>query len=288
MNDKDIYLRGDLNHGLGWYGAGKTFAGVNVDGPVLYGCAGGGLGTMCSSALLVLAWNNIGNVVIDPSGANIGTLDHGLTFGANNGQGIASRNSAGASQFGLDFYTAGASRLSIANNGTVGIGTNLPTAMLDVTGDERVRGLLRSGSESGTAEAPSPAGLVVRRINSTASALNSVVAVVRAYNNVTNITLVRDGTVGGFQIRYPANSGNLTIACIGIDNTGTARNYYTNLASSASAGALQIYPDSLNLVHFECTFGITYNAGQHLTQVTLSRFGGDNYWSGTLMSTYNQ
>jgi hypothetical protein len=41
-------------------------------------------------------------------------------------------------------------------------------------------------------------------------------------------------------------------------------------------------------VHFECTFGITYSAGQHLTQVTLSRYGTDYYWSGTLTSTYNQ
>ena len=44
MNNDDIQLRNDLNHGIGWYGAGKLFNGMNVDGPVLYGYSGGGLG----------------------------------------------------------------------------------------------------------------------------------------------------------------------------------------------------------------------------------------------------
>jgi hypothetical protein len=290
LNTYDLLLRegADRNHGLGWYGAGKTFAGVNVDGPVLYGCAGGGLGTMCSTPMLALVWNNLGNVVIDPQGVNAGTLDHGLTFGTNSGQGIASRSSAGGNQFGLDFYTAGTNRLRIANNGNVGIGANAPTAMLDVSGDGRVRGLLRSGSETGTAEAPSPAGLVVRRVNSTIMASNSVVAVARNVNNTASLTLVRDGTAAGFQIQYPANPGYLTIACMGIDTNGVQRNFYTSLPSPLTAGTVQIYSNSAGVAHFECTFGITYNTGQHLTQVTLSRYGSDNYWSGTLMSTYNQ
>jgi hypothetical protein len=290
LNEGDLFFRGgwDRNHGVGWYGAGKNFAGVNVDGPVLYGCAGGGLGTLCSTPTLALAWDNLGNVVIDPQGANVGTLDHGLMFGTNSSQGIASKSSAGGNRFGLDFYTSGTNRLSIANNGNVGIGTNMPTATLDVAGDARVRGLLRSGLESGTAEAPNPAGLVVRRINSTSTASNSVVAVARTISSTANLTLVRDGTVGGFQIQYPANPGRITIACLGIDNTGTARNFYTTLASPLNAGTVQVYSNSLNLVHFECTFGITYNVGQHLTQVTLSRFDADSYWSGTLLSTYNQ
>ena len=150
-----------------------------------------------------------------------------------------------------------------------------------------VTGLIRSGSESGTSEAPNPAGMVVRRINSTTFSSNSIVALARSLGG-TNITLVRDGTVGGFQIQYPASPGNLTIACMGIDNTGTPRNFYTSISSPATAGTVQIYSNALNIEHFECTFGITYNVGQHLTQVTLSRFGTDYYWSGTLMSTYNQ
>jgi hypothetical protein len=74
---------------------------------------------------------------------------------------------------------------------------------------------------------------------------------------------------------------------MGIDSSGTQRNFYTTI-SSAAAGTLQIYSKAQNVVHFECTFGITFNSGQHLTRVTLSRFGTDNFWSGDLVSTYNQ
>jgi hypothetical protein len=115
-----------------------------------------------------------------------------------------------------------------------------------------------------------------------------VVAVARTYGSVTNITLVRDGTAAGFQIQYPANPGSVTIACMGMDTNGVARNFYTYLPNPATAGTIQIYSNSVGVVHFECTFGITYSAGQHLTQVTLSRYGTDYYWSGTLTSTYNQ
>ena len=128
----------------------------------------------------------------------------------------------------------------------------------------------------------------MRRINSTSTASNTVVAVARTYNSTANITLVRDGTAGGFQIHYPATPGNITIACMGMDDNGTARNFYTTVANPGTAGVVQIYPNSVGVVHFECTFGITSNAGQHLTQVTLSRYDTGYFWSGTLMSTYNQ
>ena len=39
----DLILR-DANHGLGWYGSFKLFAGGSIDGPVLYGYSGGALG----------------------------------------------------------------------------------------------------------------------------------------------------------------------------------------------------------------------------------------------------
>jgi hypothetical protein len=51
---------------------------------------------------------------------------------------------------------------------------------------------------------------------------------------------------------------------------------------------VQIYSDSQNVVHFECTFGVTFNFANHLTQVTLSRYGTDYYWSGNVISNYNQ
>ena len=137
MNAKDIQLRGDLNHGLGWYGLGKPFAGVALDGPVLYGWSGGGLGTLqsYSATNLALTWNATGNVTVngalstaslnvDTTDANSGALSPGIAFGAGaTGEGIASKRTTGIGWAGLDFYTSSTLRLRINNNGNVGIGT---------------------------------------------------------------------------------------------------------------------------------------------------------------------
>jgi hypothetical protein len=180
-----------------------------------------------------------------------------------------------------EFASSANDQFLIRAAGGVGIGNNAPTALLDVSGSARARGLLRSGSETGTDQAPSPAGLVVRRINSTLSGFGYVVA------RTDYLTLERDGTSGGFQIRYSSSPGPTTIACMGMDSAGAQVNFYTAI-TPGSAGTLSLYSNSQNIVHFECTFGRTYDSGQHLTQLTLSRFAADNYWSGTLISTYNQ
>jgi hypothetical protein len=66
MNEKDVQLRSTYDHGIGWYGSGKPFAGVNVDGPVVYGYSGGGLGIVHSGSIsnIVVYWNSSGNVGI--------------------------------------------------------------------------------------------------------------------------------------------------------------------------------------------------------------------------------
>jgi len=68
LNDHDLLLRGgsDRNHGLGWHGSGKPFAGVTVDGPVTYGWNGGALGTL-GPEKIVLFWNWLGQVGIGTS-----------------------------------------------------------------------------------------------------------------------------------------------------------------------------------------------------------------------------
>ena len=74
LNDHDIHFRSDINHGLGWYGSGKLFAGANVDGPALFGNSGGVLGTRSGGTdTSVLAWNSSGNVGIgtDSPGAKL-------------------------------------------------------------------------------------------------------------------------------------------------------------------------------------------------------------------------
>lgn len=147
LNNFDLFFRegSDRNHGLGWYGAGKLFGGVNVDGPVLYGWSGGGLGTMNPSNKLALGWTTGGNVAIDPQGLNSDGLIPGLTFGFNSGEGISSKRAYGDGQYGLDFYTFYQKRMTIANNGNVGIGTNQPQTALHVLGTVTANALDTSG-----------------------------------------------------------------------------------------------------------------------------------------------
>ena len=184
----------------------------------------------------------------------------------------------------MNFFVAGyGDVLKLQTNGVANFSSTVMAPTLSVS-NATVSGLLISGTGTGTAEASNPSGVVIRHINSTTSALNSnsVVAI------SGGLALVRDGTYAGFQIKYPASPGYVTIACMGIDNTGAQKNFYTTLASPVTAGTVQIYANTQNIVHFECTFGITYVGGQPLTQVVLSRYGTDYFWSGNIITTYNQ
>ncbi len=71
---------------------------------------------------------------LDQANVNAGTISPGLTFGSTSGEGIASQRTAGTNQFGLDFYTGFALRMSIAQSGHVGIGTNAPDSPLHLAG----------------------------------------------------------------------------------------------------------------------------------------------------------
>ena len=73
INNNDMYLRdgSDVNHGVGWYGSGKTWAGVSPDGPVVYGYSGGVLGTTNGGQKSVLTWNKNGQVTLGSTGTAI-------------------------------------------------------------------------------------------------------------------------------------------------------------------------------------------------------------------------
>ncbi len=83
----------------------------------------------------VYFYNGDGGVNIDYLNQNTNTIDYGLRFGIGSGEGIGSKRNAGPNQYGLDFYTAFADRMTIANNGFVGIGTTTPTQQLEVNGE---------------------------------------------------------------------------------------------------------------------------------------------------------
>ena len=147
LNDYDLFLRGgtDRNHGLGYR---LNAGGSLVGGPFLYGWEGGALGTSDPDAV-ALKWDWNGSVwvsnilsasimigrydmMVDQGDANSGSLNPGLIFGSSSGQGIASKRTAGGNQFGLDFYTASQNRMTILQNGNVGIGTTSVTRRFQV------------------------------------------------------------------------------------------------------------------------------------------------------------
>lgn len=87
-----------------------------------------------------------GGITVDQADLNYGSLANGLTFGRFSGEGVASQRTAGANQWGLDFYTAFQPRMTITNMGSVGIGTQTPAAgyLLDVDGVVRCLGFVNA------------------------------------------------------------------------------------------------------------------------------------------------
>jgi hypothetical protein len=84
----------------------------------------------------VFFFHGVEGVHIDYLNQNNGAIDYGLHFGAgSSGEGMASKRTAGGNQYGLDFYTSSANRMSIANGGFVGINTTSPSQRLEVNGN---------------------------------------------------------------------------------------------------------------------------------------------------------
>jgi hypothetical protein len=84
--------------------------------------------------------NVSGELKVDPADKNNGVVIPGITFGSKSQEGISSNRTGNMNPSGLDFYTAGAVRLSIDSKGNVGIGTNKPRAKLEVSTDDSGQG----------------------------------------------------------------------------------------------------------------------------------------------------
>ena len=152
------------NYGLGWYGTGRLFGTTAVDGPVLYGNAGGALGSNASGTRnTALRWDASGRVGIGAtsisSATNKRTLQGDmattpadqLTIRGNtdNNKRLLLGYDTTANKASLQSYTAASTAGQLLLNpggGNVGVNTSAPTVALDVTGAINASGTVTGGS----------------------------------------------------------------------------------------------------------------------------------------------
>jgi len=154
------------NYGLGWYGTGRLFGTTAVDGPVLYGNAGGALGSNVSGAQkIALLWDASGRVGIGAT--SITSATNKLTLqgdmGASPSDQLAIRGNTDnnkrlllgydttANKASLQSYTAASTTGPLLLNpsgGNVGINNALPGVALDVTGAIKASGDLTAANLS--------------------------------------------------------------------------------------------------------------------------------------------
>lgn len=147
----DLQLNASANYGLGWYGTGRLFNATAVDGPVLYGLAGGALGSYNGTTqAMALRWNASGQVGVgsnDLSGADATSKlvlqgndstspPKQLTIRGNTNAkrlyvGYNTSNNYGA----LQAYNGASTVTNLVLNeagGNVGIGTTSPRSIFDI------------------------------------------------------------------------------------------------------------------------------------------------------------
>jgi hypothetical protein len=276
-------------------GAGMTLDGAPVLTTGLNGSLGAGL--LAGNYTNTVIFTNAGNVFAG-NGGGLSNVNAALL----NGLPASAFAPAASSTNYIQNQSLGLQNASfqITGNGSVGGAMSASTLIANnaqlsgaltstnvTTGTARVSGLFRSGSETNTTDAPLSPGLVIRRINSLANSVSNVIA------RTDVLTLERDGTNPGLLIRYPAAVSAQTINCIAMTSAGASIFVHTNLNGPGVAGTIQLLTSAQRAVHAQISFGNTLNAG-HVTQVVIDRYDdngvgtGDNFWVGTLSSTYNQ
>jgi hypothetical protein len=155
------------NYGLGWYGTDRLFGTTAVDGPVLYGNAGGALGSNASGTRkLALSWDASGRVGIGAT--SISSATNKLTLqgdmattpadqltirgNADNNKRLLLGYDTSANKAALQSYTGWVTTGPLLLNpagGNVGVNNAAPIVALDVTGAIRASSSITGSSFSG-------------------------------------------------------------------------------------------------------------------------------------------
>jgi hypothetical protein len=129
---------GNIATGNGSFAAGRN-AHTSNDGSFIWGDGSQTANSTGPNCFDVLAsgglyfYSGPAGVNIDQFNRNTNSISYGLRFGAGSGEGIGSKRNAGNNQYGLDFYTGFANRMTIQNDGSMRVYDN--TIYLSGAGD---------------------------------------------------------------------------------------------------------------------------------------------------------